>query len=122
MKPHLFLFLYFLIPINVFSDQIPTVREYKENIKNNKYDQFILGLENGIDWTSQEAYRQEGILIFCKPSDISLPIIEIKRLINEQLKRDSSFYAKYENEPLIGLALKNAFVRNFPCSGNQRSN
>ena len=40
---------------------------------------------------------------------------EIKKLISDQLERDSSFYDKYADAPLIGLALKNAYIRKFPC-------
>ncbi len=115
MRKFVFLLLLTISSSNVISAEMPSVKSYKENVETEKYDQFIQGLDNGLEWASDEAYRKNGIQIFCKPSDISLPLTEMKKMINDQLKKDESFYSKYEDAPLIGLALKNAYVQNFPC-------
>ncbi len=117
MKQHIFLALLVFNSLNAVSAEMPSVKEYKENWETNKYDQFIRGLDNGLEWASDEAYRKYGNQIFCKPSEIALPINEMKKMIVEQLKRDDAFYSKYEDAPLLGLALKNAYMQNFPCPG-----
>tara|TARA_Y100001949_G_scaffold115443_1_gene98115 strand:- start:104 stop:478 length:375 start_codon:yes stop_codon:yes gene_type:complete len=110
-----YFFIFILLTNNVQSQEMPTVKEYKDNKETNKHNQFIYGLENGLEWANDESFRKHGVQIFCKPSDIVLPINETKKLINEQLEIDSAFYLKYHDAPLIGLALKNAYLQNFPC-------
>jgi len=111
------IFVIFVIdPMFAKADIIPTVEQYLAERNTSKYDQYIKGIDSGLDWAAQEAYIKYNKQIFCKPGDIDLPISQIKKLINVQLERDNTFYSKYKDAPLIGLALKNAYVRNFPCS------
>ncbi len=118
MKYFIFLSVLILNSINTNAGEVPSVKEYKEHRDSAKYDQFIYGLDNGLEWASDQAYRKYGHQIFCRPSGIDMPVNEIKKMINKQLERDSAFYSKYEDAPLIGLALKNAYIRNFPCTGD----
>ena len=113
LLPYLFIFI--LLTNHVQSQEMPTIKEYKDNKQTSKHNQFIHGLENGLEWANDESFRKHGVQIFCKPSDIVLPINETKKLINEQLEIDSAFYQKYQDAPLVGLALKNAYLQNFPC-------
>ena len=110
-------FFLILIPYNALTQEMPSINEYKEHNGSNKYDGFVLGLENGLEWANDEFYRKYAKQLFCKPTDLILPVTEIKKLINEQIERDNSFFEKYQDAPLVGLAMKNAYVRNFPCSG-----
>ena len=113
LLPYLFIFI--LLTNHVQSQEMPTIKEYKDNKQTSKHNQFIYGLENGLEWANDESFRKHGFQIFCKPSDIVLSINETKKLINEQLEIDSTFYQKYQDAPLVGLALKNAYLQNFPC-------
>ncbi|MBS82684.1 MAG: hypothetical protein CMD65_00935 [Gammaproteobacteria bacterium] len=111
---------YFLILLTfssvTFSNTVPTIEEYQQRQDTGLFDGYLYGLENGLDWGSEYAYRKHDVVLFCKPNDIMLPVSEIKKMINEELEIRKSFYQKYKKEPLLGLALRNAFTRNFPCN------
>tara|TARA_B100000945_G_C20222734_1_gene521364 strand:+ start:160 stop:507 length:348 start_codon:yes stop_codon:yes gene_type:complete len=115
MKQIMFIAFFFLTSLS-FAKDVPTVAEYKENRDNTKFDGYLYGLENGLDWASEYAFRKHDMSLFCKPKDIMLPSNEIKKMIDEELNMRDSFYSKYKDEPLIGLALRNSFARNFPCN------
>tara|TARA_Y100001960_G_scaffold140564_1_gene148812 strand:- start:780 stop:1133 length:354 start_codon:yes stop_codon:yes gene_type:complete len=114
MRLSTYFFLIFLT-LNVLANEIPSVGEYIKHESSDRHNAFVLGLENGLEWANDEFYRKHAKQLFCKPSEMTLPIKEIKKLISDQLERDSSFYDKYADAPLIGLALKNAYIRKFPC-------
>ena len=74
LLPYLFIFI--LLTNHVQSQEMPTIKEYKDNKQTSKHNQFIYGLENGLEWANDESFRKHGFQIFCKPSDIVLPINE----------------------------------------------
>ena len=36
-------------------------------------------------------------------------------MIDKTIKSKPGFFEKYENEPLLGLALRNGYIESFPC-------
>jgi len=36
-------------------------------------------------------------------------------MINKTIESKPGFFEKYENEPLLGLALRNGYIESFPC-------
>jgi len=99
----------------VFSgSKIPTIKEYLNDSTDN-YDSYIYGLESGLEWASEYYYRKHQVEIYCKPADITLPVSELRSMINKTIKSKPGFFEKYEDEPLLGLALRNGYIESFPC-------
>ena len=40
---------------------------------------------------------------------------DISQIINKTINSKPGFFKEYENEHLIGLALRNGFIETFPC-------
>ena len=93
----------------------PTTKEFMTNIESSKYDSYLYGLESGLDWANELTYREYEIEIFCKPNDFEVSASLLKDFIKQEIADNSSFYKKYENEPLIGLAFRNSYIKNFSC-------
>ena len=115
MKFKHIIFLLPFVTFNSFAENMPSIKEYLASKNTSKYDLYVYGIENGLDWASEESYRKNNIKLYCKPNDLMLSIKQIKKLIDEELQHQEQFYAKYSDAPLVGLALKNAFISNFPC-------
>ena len=112
------IFRFFLTFIILHSHVVtaqPTTREFLNHIETDRYDLYIYGLESGLEWSSELTYRENNIQIYCKPGDIELSAKFMKNLIAEEIRGNASFYEKYEYEPLIGLAMRNALLEKFPC-------
>ena len=109
-----FFLIFTLLYTNVVVAQ-PTTREFLNHIETDRYDLYIYGLESGLEWSSELTYRENNIQIYCKPGDIELSAKFIKNLIANEISGNASFYEKYEYEPLIGLAMRNALLAEFPC-------
>jgi len=92
----------------------PSVDEYM-NDTSGKYDSYIYGVESGLEWASEYYYRKHQIEIFCKPNGITLPSSRLREIINKEIDKKPGFFDKYKNEPLIGLALRNGYIEEFPC-------
>jgi len=99
---------------NVYSSQ-PTTKEFMSNIESSKYDSYLYGLESGLDWANELTYREYEMEIFCKPNDLEVSASLLKDFIKKEIADNASFYKKYENEPLIGLAFRNSYISNFSC-------
>ena len=108
-------FLILAMGINVMADQnIPTIKDYL-NADDNKYDSYIYGLESGLEWASEYYFRKHQIEIFCKPGNVKLPASKLREMINKTIAAKPGFFKKYENEPLLGLALRGGYILEFPC-------
>ena len=93
----------------------PTTKEFMDNIDSSKYDSYLYGLESGLDWANELTYREYKMEIFCKPNDFEVSASLLKKFIKQEIANNASFYKKYENEPLIGLAFRNSYMSNFSC-------
>tara|TARA_Y100000768_G_C23654234_1_gene530046 strand:+ start:223 stop:570 length:348 start_codon:yes stop_codon:yes gene_type:complete len=93
----------------------PTTKEFMDNIDSSKYDSYLYGLESGLDWANELTYREHKMEIFCKPNDFEVSASLLKNFIKQEIADNASFYKKYENEPLIGLAFRNSYMSNFSC-------
>ena len=93
----------------------PTTKEFMDNIDSSKYDSYLYGLESGLDWANELTYREHEMEIFCKPNDFEVSASLLKKFIKPEIADNASFYKKYENEPLIGLAFRNSYMSNFSC-------
>ena len=92
----------------------PTIKEYM-NDDTGLYDSYIYGLESGLEWASEYYYRKHEIELYCKPGNIELPASKLRKIINKTISSQPGFFAEYENEPLVGLALRNGLIEAFPC-------
>ncbi len=116
-RAHLiFLFLLILFSNNSFADsKTPTIDEYI-NDTSGVYDSYIYGLESGLEWASEFYFRKHQIELFCKPNGIKLPSSRLREIINREIQKKPGFFEKYKNKPLVGLALRNGYINEFPCS------
>lgn len=105
---------FFILNIS-HAQELPTIKSYMENKEETLHDSFIYGLENGIEWLNEYSYTKHGIEIYCKPNDLVLSVKQLKKFINKELIKENTFYDKYQDAPLLGLALRNAYISNFPC-------
>ena len=93
----------------------PSVDDYLKQDKNELHDMYIYGLESGLEWAQEHFYTKNSIEFFCKPGDLVLSSSQLRSLINKEIQENNSFYNKYKDAPLLGLALRNAYIQNFPC-------
>ena len=97
------------------AQELPTIKSYMENKGNTLHDSFIYGLENGIELLNEYSYTKYDVQIYCKPNDLVLSIKQLKRFIDKEIIKENTFYDKYQDAPLLGLALRNAYISYFPC-------
>lgn len=103
------------VSTNTFSeDKIPTIKEYMNDTENN-YDSYIYGLESGLEWAAEYYYRKHNVELYCKPGNLKLPVSKLKAMIDNTINNKPGFFKKYENEQLLGLALRNGYIEEFPC-------
>lgn len=95
------------------SDKAPTIKEYLQNSE--AYDSYIYGLESGLEWASEYYFRKHNIEIYCKPGNVELPVSRLREMIDKTINTKRGFFLKYENEKLLGLALRNGYIEAFPC-------
>ena len=114
MKAVFLLFAILLSSSYAYSSQ-PTTKEFLANIESSKYDSYLYGLEAGLDWANELTYREHKFEMFCKPNDFEVSASLLKDFVKREITENSSFYKKYENEPLIGLAFRNSYLKNFTC-------
>ena len=93
----------------------PSVNDYLKNDNSELHDMYIYGLESGLEWAQEHIYTKNSIEFFCKPGDLVLSSSQLRSLINKEIQDNNSFYNKYKDAPLLGLALRNAYISNFPC-------
>ena len=111
----LFLFLLLSYSHTSFSDlKTPSIEEYKSDTTG-VYDSYIYGLESGLEWASEYYFRKYEIEIFCKPNGISLPASRLREIIDMEMQKKPGFFTKYKDAPLVGLALRNGYINEFPC-------
>ena len=111
----IFIILLLTIAQTSYSDiKTPTIKEYMSD-DTGMYDSYIYGLESGLEWASEYYYRKHKVELYCKPGNIELPASELRNIINKTISSKSGFFEDYENEPLVGLALRNGFIDAFPC-------
>tara|TARA_Y100000741_G_scaffold359386_1_gene339958 strand:+ start:48 stop:395 length:348 start_codon:yes stop_codon:yes gene_type:complete len=108
-----------LISILFFSNSCysspPSIADYQQKENNELHDMYIYGLERGLDWSQEYMYSKYSIEFFCKPRDLVLSATQLRILIDKELNENTSFYTKYRDAPLLGLALRNAYIASFPC-------
>ena len=93
------------ISLNVnSSSNIPTIKEYINDPES--YDSYVFGLESGMEWASEYYYRRHNIELYCKPGNVQLPAEMLREMIAKTISSNPGFFKKYENEQLLGLALK----------------
>ena len=111
---YIFAALPLIISLNVnSSDSIPTIKEYINNPES--YDSYVFGLESGLEWASEYYYRKHNIQLYCKPGNVQLPAEMLREMIAKTISTKPGFFKKYENEQLLGLALRNGYMQAFPC-------
>ena len=111
----IFIILLLTIAQTSYSDiKTPTIKEFMSD-HTGMYDSYIYGLESGLEWASEYYYRKHKVEIYCKPGNIELPASELRNIINKTISSKSGFFKDYENETLVGLALRNGFIDAFPC-------
>ena len=115
MARYLFLIL-ILSSAKISSGPVPSVADYLDSESKETYDLYIYGLESGLEWAQERTYAKNGLEFFCKPNDLVLSSTQIRRLIDKEIMENNSFYTKYKDAPLIGLALRNAYISTFPCN------
>ena len=114
-RNNIFIILLFTVTqISYSGIKSPTVNEYIRD-DTGVYDSYICGLQSGLEWASEHYYRRQGMEIYCKPGNIELPITELRKIINKTINSKPGIIKEYENEHLIGLALRNGLIRKFPC-------
>jgi len=104
-----------LITTSISYGSPPSVDDYLKQDKNELHDMYIYGLESGLEWAQEHFYTKNSIEFFCKPGDLVLSSSQLRSLINKEIQENNSFYNKYKDAPLLGLALRNAYIANFPC-------
>ena len=111
----LFIVLLLTIVQTSYSDtKTPSIKEYLNDDKG-LYDSYVYGLESGLEWAMEHYYRKHQVELYCKPGNIELPASELRKIINKTIRSKPRFFRDYENEPLVGLALRNGFIEAFPC-------
>ena len=111
---HIFVALPLFISLNInSSDSIPTIKEYINNPES--YDSYLFGLESGLEWATEYYYRKHNIQMYCKPGNVQLPAEMLREMIAKTISTKPGFFKKYENEQLLGLALRNGYMQAFPC-------
>ena len=111
---NIFAALPLFISLNVnSSDSIPTIKDYINNPE--FYDSYVFGLESGLEWASEYYYRKHNIELYCKPSNVQLPAEMLREMIAKTISTKPGFFKEYENEQLLGLALRNGYMQAFPC-------
>jgi hypothetical protein len=112
---YVIIILLITISQTLYSDiKTPTIKEYMVDNDGN-YDSYIYGLESGLEWASEYYYRKHKVELYCKPGNIELPASELRKIINTTISSKPGFFQEYENEPLVGLALRNGLIEAFPC-------
>tara|TARA_B100001564_G_scaffold346016_1_gene345318 strand:- start:517 stop:867 length:351 start_codon:yes stop_codon:yes gene_type:complete len=106
---------FFLMSTSTSYGSPPSVDDYLKHDKNELHDMYIYGLESGLEWAQEHVYTKNSIEFFCKPGDLVLSSSQLRSLINKEIQENNSFYNKYKDAPLLGLALRNAYIENFPC-------
>lgn len=109
----IFLLLLMFLPLTSHSQ--PSTKSFLESIESDIHNDYLYGLEAGLDWANEFTFRKHNYEIFCKPNDFELSAANLKKLIVKEINDNSEFYNKYVDAPLIGLALRNAYQDNFPC-------
>ena len=94
--------------------KIPSIKEFI-NDHSGLYDSYLYGIESGFEWASEFYFRKYKVELYCKPNNINLPAIRLREIIMESINSKPGFFEKYENEPLVGLALRNGLINQFPC-------
>ena len=111
---HIFAALPLIISLNVNSTEtIPTIKEFINNPE--LHDSYLFGLESGLEWASEYYYRKHNIQLYCKPGNVQLPADKLREMIATTINTKPGFFKKYENEQLLGLALRNGYMDAFPC-------
>ena len=93
---------------------IPSIKEFL-NDHSGLYDSYLYGIESGFEWASEFYFRKHKVELYCKPNNINFPARKLREIIMESINSKPGFFKKYENEPLVGLALRNGLINQFPC-------
>ena len=104
-----------LIPSISFAD-VPSVIDYQNKEEPTQYDLYIYGLASGLDWANELMFSKHSIDIYCKPRELDLSSKQLRKMIDEEISNNKAFYDKYNAAPLLGLAIRNAYISNFPCN------
>ena len=100
--------------ITLSQTKVPSVKEFI-NDRSGLYDSYIYGIESGFEWASEFYFRKHKVELYCKPNNIDFPASKLRDIIIKSINSKPGFFEKYENEPLVGLALRNGLINQFPC-------
>ena len=100
--------------ITLSQTKVPSVKEFI-NDRSGLYDSYIYGIESGFEWASEFYFRKHKVELYCKPNNIDFPARKLRDIIIKSINSKPGFFEKYENEPLVGLALRNGLINQFPC-------
>ena len=100
--------------ITLSQTTIPSIKEFI-NDHSGLYDSYLYGIESGFEWASEFYFRKHQVELYCKPNNINFPARKLREIIMESINSKPGFFKKYENEPLVGLALRNGLINQFPC-------
>ena len=114
---HKFVILFLAMSYSIVShSSTPTIDDYLDRATPDMYDQYIYGLEGGLEWAQEYTFTRHSLDFFCKPNDLILSAAKLRSLIDIEIEENISFYSKYGDAPLIGLALRNAYISEFSCN------
>ncbi len=105
-----------LFVCNFAYSAIPTINDYQNKNNIGSYELYIYGLERGLEWANEYTFQKYSVEIYCKPSDLSLSLKQLKKIIDQEIQNNVRFYSKYKDAPLVGLALRNGYIANYPCN------
>ena len=95
--------------ITLSQTKIPSIKEFI-NDHGGLYDSYLYGIESGFEWASEFYFRKHKVELYCKPNNINFPARKLREIIMESINSKPGFFKKYENEPLVGLALRNGLI------------
>ena len=72
-------------------------------------------LDLRVDWSGLQNTITGNTIFSCKPEDVQLPAEMLREMIAKTISTKPGFFKKYENEQLLGLALRNGYMEAFPC-------
>ena len=106
----------FLLFTNFAHSAVPTIEDYQSADDPIAHEAYIYGLERGLEWANEYTFQKHSFEICCKPRDLSLSSKQLRKIIDQEIKNNIRFYTKYKDAPLLGLALRNGYITNYPCN------
>jgi len=116
MKKLLILLFSIFISFNALSDKVP-YKYYKKNLSS--YDDYLIGLESGISWsTIMNDELGSEVSFYCPPETLSITLENVKDIIDSEVEQifDAGGTQAEVDELPIGAILVFGLRRMFPCN------